>query len=282
MIKTILMINFFQYYIINIKNLFIIYIYLMSLNFDKIGRTLSTTKGGKYNNKIVSVSPEDDEKIKKSFTKLKILDSGKFYQMPDKNKERQILYITGASGSGKSTYCANYIMEYKKIFPKNDIYVFSALKDDESLDKVEPKRVKIDERLITDPLFVEDFQNSIVIFDDIDCICNKKHRKAVYDLLNAILETGRHFSCSCVVTNHLPTAREETRRVLNECHSITYFPHSGNKSTLNRLLTEIIGLDKEDVSKIKKLKTRWATVFKNYPQIAMTEKDIWILAEDDE
>ena len=34
--------------------------------------------------------------------------------------------------------------------------------------------------------------------------------------------------------------------------------------------------------KIKKLKSRWATIFKNYPQIAMTEKDIWILADEDD
>lgn len=254
----------------------------MSLNFDKIGKILATIKGGKYNNKTVSISTDDDDKIKKSFTKLKIPDSGKFYQLPDKNTNRIVGYITGASGSGKSTYCANYIMEYKKIFPKNDIYVFSALKDDESLDKVEPKRIKIDERLITDPLLAEDFRNSLVVFDDIDVISDKLQRKAVYNILNAILETGRHYFASCLVTNHLPTAREETRRVLNECHSITYFPHSGNKSTLNRLLTEIIGLDKEDVIKIKKLKTRWATIFKNYPQIAMTEKDMWVLAEDDD
>lgn len=254
----------------------------MSLNFDKIGKTISIVKGGKYNNKIISVNTDDDDKIKKSFTKLKLPDSGKFSQMPDKNVERQILYISGPSGSGKSTYCSNYIIEYKKIYPKNNVYVFSALKDDESLDKIEPKRVKIDERLITEPLYVDDFKDSLVVFDDIDVISDKNQRKAVYNLLNAILETGRHFRVSCIVTNHLPTAREETRRILNECHSITYFPHSGNRSTLNRLLTEIIGLDKDEISKIKKLKTRWATIFKNYPQIAMTEKDIWVLAEDDD
>jgi hypothetical protein len=253
----------------------------MSLNFDKIGKTLAIIKGGKYNNKIVSVSTEDNDKIKKTFPNLKIADSGKFYQMPDKNTERGVCYITGASGSGKSTYCANYITEYKKIYPKNNIYVFSALKDDDSLDKIEPKRIKIDERLITDPLLVEDFKDSLVVFDDIDVISDKAQRKAVYQILNEILETGRHWKCSCLVTNHLPTAREETRRILNECHSITYFPHSGNKSTLKRLLTEIIGLDKEDIIKIKKMKTRWCTIFKNYPQIAMTEKDMWILAEGD-
>jgi len=51
--------------------------------------------------------------------------------------------------------------------------------------------------------------------------------------------------------------------------------------SLKYLLTEYIGLDKKDMVKIKKMKSRWATIFKNYPQIAMTNRDIWILAEDE-
>ena len=254
----------------------------MSLNFDKVGRTLAKVEGGKNNNKVISINTDDDEKIKKSFTKLKITDSGKFIQIPDGDKEREICYITGPSGSGKSTYCANYIKEYKKLYKNNPIYVFSALKDDESLDIIKPKRIKIDEKLITEPLVVDDFVDSLVVFDDIDVISNKNWRKAVYNLLNQILETGRHFKVSCLITNHLPTAGNDSRRILNECHSVTYFPHSGNKSTLKRLLVEIVGIDKEDMIKIKKLKSRWATIFKNYPQIAMTEKDIWILADEDD
>jgi ABC-type dipeptide/oligopeptide/nickel transport system ATPase component len=230
----------------------------------------------------VSVHTEDDDDIKKSFQKLKLTNNSKFQQVPDITKEREICYITGASGSGKSTYCANYIKEYKKIFKKNNIYVFSALKDDESLDVISPKRIKIDERLISDPLSVVDFSNSLVVFDDIDVISNKLWRKAVYQILNEILETGRHYKVSCLITNHLPTARDDTKRVLNECHSITYFPHSGNASSLKRLLTEIVGIEKEDMKKIKKMKSRWATIYKNYPQIAMTEQDIWILADEDE
>lgn len=254
----------------------------MALNFDKVGRNLARIEGGKYNNKTVSINMEDDDDVKKSFTKLKLPDGGKFQQIPDSTKEREICYITGPSGSGKSTYCANYIKEYKKLYKKNNIYVFSALKDDESLDVINPKRIKIDERLVTEPLTVGDFYNSLVVFDDIDVISQKEWRKAVYHLLNEILETGRHHKVSCLITNHLPTARDDTKRVLNECHSITYFPHSGNKSTMKRLLLEIVGIDKEDMIKIKKLKTRWATIYKNYPQIAMTEKDMWILADEDD
>lgn len=255
----------------------------MTLNFDKVGKYLAKIEGGKYSNKIVSVFTEgkDEDEVKKSFTSLKLVDDAHFQQVPDPDTERQILYITGASGSGKSTYTANYCKQYRKTFKDNEIYLFSALGDDESLDVVKPKRVIIDDRLIEDPLKVEDFENSLVIFDDTDVLSNKKHREAVYTLLNSILETGRHFRISCVLTNHLATNGKDTRRILNECHSITYFPSSGSLKSLKYLLTEYIGLDKKDMVKIKKMKSRWATIFKNYPQIAMTNRDIWILAEDE-
>lgn len=256
----------------------------MSLNLDKVGRPLAIIEGGKFNNKIVSVFADgfDSEDIKKPFNSLKLTDSAKFQQIPNPDTEREILYITGASGSGKSTYTANYIKQYRKLYKKNEVYVFSALPEDESLDVISPKRIKIDKSLVEDPLTVDIFENSLVVFDDIDVISDKKIREEVYKILNQILETGRHYKVSCVITNHLPTAGKDTRRVLNECHSITYFPHSGSKRGINYLLEEYIGMDKEDIKKIKKMKSRWATIYKNYPQIAMTEKNIYILADDDE
>jgi hypothetical protein len=256
----------------------------MSLNFDRIGRFLCKVDGGHYNNKIVSVSSslvDEKDEYTKPFTKLTLQD-GKFQQIPDPESERQILYITGASGSGKSTYTANYIKHYKKMFPKNEIYCFSALKEDESLDVVKPKRIMIDNTIWESPIQVDEFKDSLVVLDDIDVISDKKQREAVYNIMNQILETGRHFKITCIITNHLPTGGKDTRRVLNECHSVTYFPHSGTARGLKYLLTEYLGVDKYQMKKIKDLKSRWATVFKNYPTVMMTEKDIWLSANDDE
>lgn len=256
----------------------------MSLNFDKVGKFLCKVEGGKYNNKIVSVTASLDEKdeYSKPFTKLTLTDSGKLQQIPDPDTERQILYITGASGSGKSTYTKNYIKNYKKMYPKNEIYLFSALKEDESLDEVSPKRIMIDENLWKEPINVEEFKDSLVVLDDIDVISDKKQRDSVYSIMNQILEVGRHFHITCCITNHLPTAGKDTRRVLNECHSVTYFPHSGTARGIKYLLTEYLGIDKHQVKKIKDLKSRWATIFKNYPNVIMTEKDIWLSANDDD
>jgi hypothetical protein len=250
------------------------------MNLQSIGRTLCRVEGGKLNNKTISISTkdEDDADITKKFNTLTLTGTSKFQQIPDIETERQIGFITGASGSGKSTYIKKYVMQYKKAFKKNPIYLFSALKEDESLDEVKPSRIKIDDALVSNPIDIEEFKDSMVIFDDIDVIRDKKQREAVYDILSQVLEVGRHHNISCWVANHLPTAGKDTRRILNEAHFIVYFPHSGSARQLNYLLQDYIGLDKKDIKKLKNSKSRWATIFKNYPMIAMTEKEIFVIS----
>jgi len=251
----------------------------MALTFEDEGRILAKITDGKYKNKIVYVIPEEKTN---SFKQLNLKD-GKFQQCPDPNTERQILYCTGASGSGKSTYISKYALLYKKIFPKNPIFVFSALKDDESLDVIKPRRFKITkEALIDDPIKIEDLSNSLCIFDDIDCITDKTLKEAVYAVLKSILETGRHFFISCAVVNHLPSNGHSTRTILNEAHSIVYFPHSGNNGKLKKFLLDQVGLDKQDYINNKRAKSRWATIFKNYPMVNMTETSISILGDEDD
>jgi energy-coupling factor transporter ATP-binding protein EcfA2 len=256
----------------------------MSFNFEKIGKVIAVIEGGKLDKKVVSISAGEDETAAKEYTEIPLKD-GKFQQVPNENasktSKREILYITGPSGSGKSTYTLNYLKQYKKKFKKNEIWLFSALTEDETIDKAKPKRIIIDDRLVTEPLNIEDFTDSLVIFDDIDVIKVKEHRSAVYDMLNSILETGRHFNISCIITNHLPTAGKDTRRVINECHSITYFPQAGSAGQMKRLLQDYIGLDRDTIKRIRKLNTRWATVFKNFPMCILTEKLIFSLNADD-
>jgi hypothetical protein len=57
---------------------------------------------------------------------------------------------------------------------------------------------------------VEELKDSVTIFDDIDVISNKRIRDAVYNILNQVLEIGRHFKITCIVTNHLPTNGKDT------------------------------------------------------------------------
>ena len=228
------------------------------LNLNKVGRPLARIDGGKYSGRVVSVSDqfasnakEGDDGLIKEFRQLKIANDSKFQHIPDTTKERSIFYITGPSGSGKSTYTRKYLEQYKKKFKNRPIYLFSSLPTDESLDKIKPKRFKLNEALHEDPIKVAELAESMCIFDDIDVISNKKIREAVYDILNQILEIGRHYKIACICTNHLPTNGRETRRILNEAHTITYFPHSAG-GKIKYLLEEYVGLDRKQMAYIKK------------------------------
>lgn len=203
-------------------------------------------------------------------------DPLKFQQTPDTTKERDILYITGPSGSGKSTYVVNYLKEYKKAYKSRSIFVLSSLKEDETLDKITGlKRIKLDDKMWQEPLEAELFKDSCVIADDVDVISDKKIREAVIKLINQVLEIGRHFNISLLMTNHLSTAGRDTRRILNEAHAIVYFPHSGSSHGIKYLLTEYCGISKKDMMIAKKSGSRYCCIFKNYPCVMMTEHLLW-------
>ena len=119
--------------------------------------------------------------------------------------------------------------------------------DDESLDSVEPLRIQIDDSLIEDPIEIKEFADSAVLFDDIDVIPDKKIREAVLKLMNLALEVGRHYRINMVSANHLPSNGRDSRRVLNEASSFTYFPHSAN-AKIKYFLTEYVGVDKKMIT----------------------------------
>ena len=215
----------------------------MSLTFNNVGKPVAKIKGGKYNNKIISINPNLNDNDATDFKHLKISNDSTFQHIPDTTKEREIIYITGPSGSGKSTYTRKFLEEYKKKYKDRPIYMFSSLKEDPSLDSIKPKRFKID-ALYKDPIEAEELKDSVVIFDDIDVISDRKIKEAVYNILNNILEIGRHFSITCIITNHLPTNGRDTRRILNESHCYVYFPHSAG-GKIKYLLQEYLDIDKK-------------------------------------
>jgi hypothetical protein len=257
------------------------------LNLSKIGKPFCKIVGGKYNGNVVSVSDasfasndEDNPVAVQSFKGLKIPNSAHFQLIPNPKTEREILYISGCSGSGKSYFACRYLEQYKKTFKNNEIYLFSALPHDTSIDSVKPKRIRIEDRLFSEPIPVESFENSCVIFDDIDVISDKNIRKAVYALLNQILEIGRHYRVSCICTMHLPTSGHDTRRILNESEYVIYFPHSAG-GKIRYMLETYVGVDKKTMNKFRQLNTRSVVIKKNYPMLYITDHEVALLNDYD-
>jgi len=242
----------------------------MSLNFDEKGKPIVS-----YGKRIIYVN---DKPIPDGFTEFDAKGDQQFQQIPDKNTERSILYITAPSGSGKSYYTREYISQYHKMYPKRDVFIFSSLEDDPTLDKLKYiKRIKIKQQpFLTTDLSAVDFKDALCVFDDCDCLTDKLIKKQVFNVLNSILETGRHFNISVVYTSHSACAGIETKKILNECHSITIFPKTAGNRILKYLLDSYFGFNKEEIANIKKIKTRWVTITKTFPQVIFTEDKIWI------
>ena len=174
-----------------------------------------------------------------------------------------------------------YLEQYKKVFKDREVYLFSSLPDDESPDDIEPKRIRLDSSIYEDPLSIEAFANSVIIVDDIDVLSNKQIRNAVYDLLSQVLEIGRHFKITCLMTNHLPSNRTDTRRILNECHVFIYVPRSSS-AKIKHVLQEYIGLGKNQIAEFKKKNSRWIAIIKNFPGNFIAEHCLGLLDMQDD
>jgi hypothetical protein len=169
------------------------------------------------------------------------------------------------------------------MFPKNQIYLFSSIQEDSSIDKVKDmNRIRLDQEFLQTDLEVNDFKDSLVIYDDTDCITNRLLKMKVNNILNMLLETGRHTNTSVIYTSHLATNGLDTRRILNECHSVTIFPTSLGGRTLKYLLENYFGLDKDQIKKIKKLQSRWVTLIKGFPMVVLADKEVYVLNPPDD
>jgi hypothetical protein len=193
---------------------------------------------------------------------------------PDPEK-REVFYIAGASGSGKS-YMAKGIAEcYKKLFPDRECYLVSKLGEDSTLDKLEfLKRVNI-QTFIEDYPELEEFENCLVIFDDYDTLTGNAE-KVVGKLIDDLATMGRHTNTTMLCLSHYLTNYKKTRLLLNEATHIVVYPMATSFHALGYLLKTHVGMTKDDVRDLKKM-GRWVCIYKHYPQWLVSQQHARVL-----
>jgi hypothetical protein len=245
----------------------------MALNFEGIGTPIAFI-GDKKHKKLkqfLSVA-EHKKDVKHAYLEYTLQGEEQFLPIPDPDKERSIIYITGQSGSGKSWWVAEWCKRYQQMYKGNEIYLLSSLTEDSSIDKIKGlNRIKLEE-FMEDNWVVEDFKNSVLILDDTDAITDKNIKKKIDVLLNSVLQTGRHFNCSCLFTSHLATMGKETKMILAECQSVVLFPKNMGNRSLKYILESYFGLDNKEIKKLKNLEGRWVQINRTYPKSILSEK----------
>lgn len=246
----------------------------MAFNFNegKLIAKITDTDLKKYKNKKIFVDDKVDDTIK-TFDYLHLGDNeGKFQVVIDPKSDRDAIYVCGSAGSGKSYWACEYIKQYHKSLPKNDIYMISEADNDPLFDKLEyVKRINL-EGILDDPLDYKEFSNCLVLFDDIDAMTGQL-KKYIYSLRDKLLKNSRKYGVSVISTNHSCTG-VDVQAVLNESQKIVFFFNNYNRS-MKYLLESYVGLDKNTINILRhKIKSRWCCYCKTYPNVLVCEKDI--------
>lgn len=190
-----------------------------------------------------------------------------------------VYYIAGPSGSGKTTFICKYLQKYRYMFPENRIAIFSRKTEDKNLDgcvKGGIERIKLDEDLLNlDTIdLINEFADSVVIFDDIATIPDDEIRSKVYKIQNDLITVGRDKNIYVMATNHQIRDGYKTRELLNEATHIVLFPGS-NQGKINTFLKKAMDFDKHTIETIKKLDTRWIDIHTRYPCYIISEHKIF-------
>ena len=252
----------------------------MSFNFEGEGFSLAVIKreGDKSKGKKkkdTEVFFDEHSGARNNYPELHLKAGEKFQYIPDESRERQILYVVGASGSGKSYFASDFANAYKKQHPDNPIYLMSYVESDSSIERVKGiERIKLDDEFLAADLSSKDFENSLLIMDDCDVITEKKMKTKLRDLLGKILNTGRHDNVSLIYLSHIACGGLETKPILNEAHAITFFPQTLSGRARNYLLGQYLNFTKKQIEAIDDIQGRAITVVKSYPMVMVTEKMI--------
>jgi len=199
---------------------------------------------------------------------------------------RQVIFVAGRSGSGKSTFIRNYAVAYQDYYDR-PCYIFSSKDSDPSLDKfygqsygmLEGKlklfQIDITEDNIeefTSEKILGEFTKSLVIFDDV-LMSDRKMEKQVDRLLTLMMKLGRQAEISVIVSRH---ELQDTRnkQVKEEAHMVICFPaHSFKKHIIN-FCTQI-GVSVEGTKKILASQDRWVGIKTQAPLFAISTSQIF-------
>jgi hypothetical protein len=204
-------------------------------------------------------------------TSVELPDDSCFQPIPSPDpKKRQVWYVAGQSGAGKSYFARGIAENYKKLYPEREVYLISKLNEDETLDRMKigkPKRLSL-QSLVDDPPELEEFTDCLMIFDDFDTL-EKPYFQVVHKLIEDLCIMGRHTNTSMLILSHYLTNYSKTRLILGEVNYLVLYPLATSQKAMSYVAQHYGGLDREHIAEFKRL-GRWVMISKNYPSYVLS------------
>lgn len=243
-----------------------------------------------YMQKLYDIS-QAQQKAEKGGKSVTLTNSGIFRIMPPKYR-REVMMVVGQQGAGKSWICGRYARLWKEAqqrrYEKGErtepkVYLFSAKMQDDELDKVGVKRVVLDKSFLEAEPDVADYAQQLVIFDDVDQLIDTKVKRAVNQLCDQILGIGRSINGKetngiwCIRTSHMFFNWNATRASLLEANKVVWFPDRGSGKQGIEWLKKHAKLDKAQLSRVAKIKSRWLVYDLTSPNYVLSETQLFLV-----
>jgi hypothetical protein len=211
-----------------------------------------------------------------------------FYDYNKKQINRDVIYISGGAGAGKTYFISRYALEFNEIFHTSPIYFISSkrLKDETDYDNVSNiKQLDINDIEMLETVcesgkpfeyFSHKSGYSLVIFDDAEAL-PPKVEKLVQLILESILQIGRSKGIYCIISRHILCNNVKTKVIISECNKVVLFTNTLSNHAIKYFLTNYIGFDKNQINTVIDTKSRYCIINKNVPKYLMFEHEIILI-----
>ena len=205
---------------------------------------------------------------------IEIKSGEHIYIVPAPESERVL--IGGESGCGKSTLAALYAMIWKQQHPNRTVHLFARQEDDPAFEHILHEEIVVNENILDYRLDLDDFEDSLVIFDDMDNLQDKKVLKYVHSLVNDLMTNGRKKNIWVVYLTHILLNGNQTKIVLNESNKVVFFNGGGKRQNINFLKT-YAGMQTPEINLLTTLESRWVCLSRKIPRYVIHEKGIFLI-----
>ena len=226
--------------------------------------------------KIPSKLSEDEiDKFERNSSSIKTeTEKTKFQPVPiiKQNELNSVnFFVSGLSGSGKSYFVSQLVNNIKSLdrFKDADVFLITGqTKPDPAYENNIEKYMKVN--MDADDFYTltySDFENSIVIFDDVNSLGNRAQEGFIFNLQKSLSENARKNNVALININHSSRDFLRTKYIVHEANYFTLFPaHNWNDS--RKFLKSYLDYDENELREIKKLSrhTRSMTFHKQTPQ----------------
>ena len=187
------------------------------------------------------------------------------------------LSVFGASGCGKSTFVGKWMLEYKKKYKDRPIYVFSSITDDEAFKKAKVTYIKLDNSILSDPFMVSEFNNGLVVFDDLESLSNELFQ-AVNKFRDQMIETCRHHGTQVISINHLIAGGHQTKRLHSEATHTVLYPRT-NVAAISKYCKAQYGMSNDEIKDLVAMgkSSRWVLISRDYPSYVISENQVKVM-----